>query len=295
MTETPTTARTGIGTAASPDELVTAHLPLVGHAVRATIGRVPRSVDVADLEAAAMLGLVQAARAYDPDRGIPFARFARHRIDGALLDELRARDWASRSVRAGARRMRAAEDEVAGRAGRPATVAETAAAMGCGIRDVERLRDDLHRASLVNLESMVDDGAPFAGPPSKAPGPEADLEHKELLGYLTDAVDLLPARLRAVVVGYFLEGRPMAELAAELEVTESRISQMRAEAVTLLRAALDAHLGAAPAEQAAAPVAPASAAARRRAAYCTAVGAAHDPRARLDLARPPAVPLATAL
>ena len=85
------------------EQLVRSHLPLVNYMVSEIASRIPRHVCRDDLVSAAMAGLAQAARAYDPTRGISFQRFASSRIRGALLDELRSRDWASRSVRAKAR------------------------------------------------------------------------------------------------------------------------------------------------------------------------------------------------
>ena len=81
------------------DELITANIALVGHLVRETMGRVPSHVSRDDLTSAGLTALVQAGRSYDPERGVPFNRYATMRIPGAILDELRRTDWASRSVR----------------------------------------------------------------------------------------------------------------------------------------------------------------------------------------------------
>lgn len=104
----------------------------------------------------------------------------------------------------------------------------------------------------------------------------------ERVGYLHDAVLMLPERLRAVVTRYYFEERPMAEIAAELEVTESRVSQLRAEALTLLKGGLDATLGLGllPAQ-----AGPTGRARRRQEAYYAAVAANSDYRTRLS-ARP---------
>ena len=99
------------------DDLVRRHLPLVGYAVAEMVNKVPRHVSRADLESAGMEGLAQAARSYDLARGIAFDRYASNRIRGALLEELRRRDWASRSVRSRARKVTAASDELTARLG----------------------------------------------------------------------------------------------------------------------------------------------------------------------------------
>src|SRR6476659_9976245 len=100
------TSSTSAPTASGPsmaDELVTSNLPLVGHVVRDTMMRVPGHVDRDDLTSAGLVALVKAGRSFDPERGVPFARYAATRIRGAVLDELRAVDWAPRSVRRRAR------------------------------------------------------------------------------------------------------------------------------------------------------------------------------------------------
>src|SRR5438067_12990675 len=86
------------------DELVRAHLPLVGHLVRELLSRVPAHVSRDDLVSAGMAALAAAAKSYDPARGTSVNAFASVRIRGGLLDELRGLDWASRSVRGRARR-----------------------------------------------------------------------------------------------------------------------------------------------------------------------------------------------
>src|SRR5690606_2124071 len=101
------------------------------------------------------------------------------------------------------------------------------------------------------------------------------VDRAEQMDYLADALQELPDRLRSVIVGYFLEERPMREIAEELGVTESRISQLRGEALVLLRdalaRALEPHLVEPPAD-------PAGVVARRRAAYVAAVAARHAAR-----------------
>src|SRR3954469_26033471 len=100
------------------EQLVREHLPLVHYAVSEMAAKVPRHVSRDDLVSAGMAGLAQAARSFDPARGISFDRYASTRILGALLDELRDRDWASRSVRSKARKMAAATDELTAKLGR---------------------------------------------------------------------------------------------------------------------------------------------------------------------------------
>ena len=142
----------------SEDELVRAHLPLVNQAVGELARRLPSHVNRDDLSSAAMLGLAQAARSWDPDRGVSFERHAANRIRGALLDELRDSDWASRSVRSRARRLQQAGEDLTGRLGRTPTQAELAAELGTDPRTVHKLVGDVHRATVLNYESIVAEG-----------------------------------------------------------------------------------------------------------------------------------------
>jgi RNA polymerase sigma factor for flagellar operon FliA len=216
------------------DELIRKHLPLVGHLVRELLQRLPAHVNRDDLVSAGMPALVTAARAFDPAHGVPFGRYAGSRIRGALLDELRSLDWASRAVRSRARRMETVRQELTATLRRTPTRPELAAALGSSVDDVDSVDDDVQRAMVLSLQGFAvgttDDLVVESGP-----GPEELLLHNERLDYLRAAVDALPERLRAVVDSYFLQERPMAEIAAELGVSESRISQLRAEALVLLR------------------------------------------------------------
>jgi RNA polymerase sigma factor for flagellar operon FliA len=269
---------------ASEADLVRVHLHLAHQAVNELARRLPAHVHRDDLLSAAMLGLAQAARSWDPERGASFERHAATRIRGALLDELRGSDWASRSVRARARRMQQASDELTLRLGRAPTATELATELGTDAGAVHKLVEDVHRATVLNYESIVADGDADDLLPSGEHAPDQLLVDRERRAYLSDAVLALPERLRSVVIGYFYEERPMLEIAAELGVTESRVSQLRAEALILLRDGLNAHLD--PDTLTPEPR-PDGRVAKRRAAYHAAIGARSDFRARLDAAPRP--------
>ncbi|MEO3935400.1 FliA/WhiG family RNA polymerase sigma factor [Dermatophilaceae bacterium Soc4.6] len=256
---------------ASPDDLVTSHMPLVGHIVRETMGRVPAHVSRDDLTSAGMLALVLAARAFDPTRGVPFAGYAATRVRGAILDELRRVDWASRSVRRRARDLDETRNRLAAILGRIPTTAEVASALSVPIEDISRNEGDIARASVLSLEGTENSDGPVLA--STSATPDQVVEHLELLTYLMEAVTELPERLRVVVTEYFLAERPMAEIAADLGVSESRISQIRAEALVLLRTALQRELDPELAEQ---PDANPGCASRRRESYYASVAARHS-------------------
>jgi RNA polymerase sigma factor for flagellar operon FliA len=285
---------------ASEDELVREHLPLVHYAVSEVASRIPRHVSRDDLTSAGMAGLAQAARNYDPERAASFARFAATRIRGAILDELRARDWASRSVRTRARQVNAASDRLTARLGRTPTTKELADNLGTDPGELELLDRDVARSVVLNLEDLSPSGSADGSALAGDLGPDAELLERERRAYLVAAVANLPERLRRVVMGYFFEELPMRVLAAELGVTDSRISQMRSEALLLLRAGMEAQLEPVP-ESAHAPSAAdtdpgrakSSSTSRRRAAYFQAVANHHDFRTRLSPASATLASLAT--
>lgn len=228
--------------ARSEEELIRAHLPLVHYAVAEMAGRVPRHVGRDELVSAGMVGLAQAARAYDADRGIPFSRFASTRIRGALLDELRSRDWASRSVRAKARVVSATTERLSAELGRTPTTAEVADAMGIDASAVQAIAGDVHRAAVLNIDALPFDGRAEEVVLVAEGTPDEAVLADEQRSTLMAAVAALPERLRRVVVGCFFEELPMQVLAEELGVTDSRISQMRTEALALLKDGINSHL-----------------------------------------------------
>lgn len=256
------------------------NLALVEHAVSQLASRLPRHVPRDELVSAAMAGLAQAARGFDATRDIRFDHYASARIRGALLDELRSRDWASRSVRSKARRMSAANEELTGHLGRAPTTDEVADKLGVDRSHVESLAGDVHRSVILNYDSVLADSGADSVLPADEESPDVVLLERERRSYLIDAVAALPERLRHVVIGYFFEERPMQELADELGVSPSRISQMRAEAVTMLRDGIDAHLDP---DLVATVESESPRVARRRAAYVAAVAAGSDFKERLTV------------
>jgi len=226
-----------------PDEsLIAGHLRIVSQIVNRTVGRVPNHVSREELLAAGQAGLVMAARSYDPRRGVPFEHYAARRVRGAVLDELRSTDWASRPVRTAARLLAATTEDLTHRLGRHPTTRERARAAGLTEQGLSHLERDVARAQVVNYEPTAPDG----GMPGELAAPSGDpeshvLEHEQM-SCLGAAIAALPQRLERVVKGYFFEERPVASLAAELGVSESRVSQLRNEALELLRGGLNARL-----------------------------------------------------
>lgn len=265
------------------ERLVRENLALVDYAVNHLLARLPRHVCRDELVSAAMAGLAQAARSFDPDRHTSFDHYAPARIRGALLDELRSRDWASRSVRTKARRMFAATDELTASLGRTPTTPELADKLGMAAKAVTSLTGDVHRSVVLNYESIITDGSGEGTLPADDRSPDMVLLERERRAYLLDAVAALPERLRHVVVGYFFEERSMQELADELGVSASRVSQMRSKAMGLMKDGITSQLD--PEEMGDTGDSPRVA--RRKAAYVEAVAAASTFRDRVSTPRRP--------
>lgn len=270
----------------TPDSarLIEEHLPLVRHIVFQVAVHFPRHVDRDELARAGALGLVEAARRYDESRGVPFDRFAAQRIRGAILDAVRAADWAPRSVRTLARKLEAAEQRLATELGRVPSLREMADDLGITLAELSKLQDRLFRSVVLALEHEVTDDVDEdltlvdVLVDRTAVEPLEELETRELHAYLRDAVELLPERQRLVIVGYFLENRTSLELATFLGVTESRISQLRSEALAMLKEGIERQYD----NPEIAVDEPVGRVAKRKAGYADAIGGASGWKNRLD-------------
>lgn len=270
----------------TPDSarLIEEHLPLVRHIVFQVAVHFPRHVDRDELARAGALGLVEAARRYDEARGVPFDRFAAQRIRGAILDAVRAADWAPRSVRTLARKLEAAEQRLATELGRVPSLREMADDLGITLAELSKLQDRLFRSVVLALEHEVTDDVDEdltlvdVLVDRTAVEPLEELETRELHAYLRDAVELLPERQRLVIVGYFLENRTSLELATFLGVTESRISQLRSEALAMLKEGIERQYD----NPEVSVDEPVGRVAKRKASYADAIGGASAWKSRLD-------------
>jgi RNA polymerase sigma factor for flagellar operon FliA len=270
-----------MGDQVSQTRLIEDHLPLVKHIVFQVAVHFPRHVEREELARAGALGLVEAARRYDESRGVPFDRFAAQRIRGAILDAVRAADWAPRSVRTLARRLDAVEQRLASQLGRVPSAAEMAEELGMTRAELDHLQARMFRSVVLALEHEVtddtDDELTLVDviTDRSAVEPLDELEAREMHAYLRDAVALLPERHRLVIVGYFLEGRTSIDLARFLGVTESRVSQLRSEALLMLKEGIEAQYRPAVAEP------PVGRVARRKATYAAAISTASEWKDRL--------------
>lgn len=270
--------------------LVEAHLPLVRSVVAGVAAHYPRHADREELVQAGTLGLVEAAHRFDASRGVPFERWAALRVRGAVVDAVRALEPASRTTRSAALEITVVRTALEGERGRAPTTGEVADRAGCSIAELSLLDARVHRGVVLSLDADNGNGdeegaslaASLVDEPSRRP--DRVLEQRERSRYLEDAVACLPDRLQDVITSYYLTGETSALLAARLGITESRVSQLRSGALTLMRTGLLA-AGAAGPETAPAAVAVPGA---RQATYASALARRSSFGERLS-ARPAAV------
>ena len=219
---------------------MTEHLPLASFAVNAVASRIslPGHVSREDLLSCAHVALVEVAKRFDPGAGASFATYALARLQGAVLDELRSGDWASRSVRAAARRTDAAADALTVSLGRPPTKDELAASLGVERNDLDALQLDVHRAVMVSIDAEIGADGTSLDLPDTGESPERAVMRGERARYLHEAIRALPDRLDEVIERNFFGDESLSDIAVDLGVTLSRVSQMRARGLTLLHAAM---------------------------------------------------------
>ena len=227
-------AYTSTRSGSEADALVTRHAELVKRIAYHLAGRLPPSVDVADLIQAGMLGLLEAASNYAANRGASFETYAGIRIRGAMIDALRKLDWAPRSVHRKARAVAAAMREVEKETGRDARDQEIAKKLGIGMEEYHAIVQDAASCRLASL----DDAAATATALDEAADPFREVADEGFRAALAQAIDTLPERERLVMSLYYSDGLNLKEIGAVLKVTESRVCQLHGQALMRLKARL---------------------------------------------------------
>jgi RNA polymerase sigma factor FliA len=225
---------------AERDRLVVNHLGLVKKVAVGLVRRLPAQVEMNELIGEGVVGLLDAARRYKPASGVPFEAFAARRVRGSMLDALRAVDTASRRTRRLERGMKVAKTELRQSLGRDPQDAEVADAMGLSRQAFARARKQVERAESMGFvtfeEAFGDDQRALAKAIGYVEeGPDAELERSEVRSQLAQALAQLPERERKVLALYYEEELTMAEIARVLDLSESRISQLRTLALSRLR------------------------------------------------------------
>ncbi len=220
------------------DALVRTHLPLVKRIAHHLLSRLPASVEADDLIQAGLIGLLDAAERFDDTQGAHFDTYATQRVRGAMLDELREADWASRSVRKASRQIESAINNLQQRLKRPPTEIEIAGEMKLGINEYFDLLNDTRGAQLVYYEDLyASDSDDFLDRfvDELAAGPFEMISDLNFKKALTQAVIDLPDREKMLMGMYYEQEMNFKEIGSVLGVSESRVCQLHGQAIARLR------------------------------------------------------------
>jgi RNA polymerase sigma factor FliA len=220
------------GKGGETDALVTRHAELVKRIAYHLAGRLPPSVEVADLIQAGMLGLLEAATHYTANRGASFETYAGIRIRGAMIDALRKLDWAPRSVHRKARAVAAVVRELEKETGRDARDGEIAERLGVSMEDYHSILQDSASCRLTSLDDATAAAAPDLADPFR------EIADEDFRGALAEAIEGLPEREKLVMSLYYGDELNLKEIGAVLKVTESRVCQLHGQALVRLKARL---------------------------------------------------------
>ncbi|HXC38788.1 MAG TPA: RNA polymerase sigma factor FliA [Burkholderiales bacterium] len=227
----------------APDrsECVRRYSPLVKRMAHHLLSRLPPSVQLDDMIQAGMIGLMEAASRYRDDQGAQFETFAARRIHGAMLDELRQNDWLPRGMRKAQRKIESALTSLEQRLGRPPAEPEVAAEMKLSLKDYQALLQEAHGSQLFYYDDFAggdDEHFLDRNKVEGQPDPQQLLHDARFRKSLIKAIEDLPEREKLLMGLYYEQELNFREIGEVLGVTESRVCQLHAQAVTRLRGKL---------------------------------------------------------
>lgn len=200
-----------------------------------------------DLVSAGIMGLLEAMEKYDPSRGIKLNTFSYLRIRGAMIDELRSRDWFPRSARSKAKKIGEVIRKLENKLGRYPDEEEVAAALNMDPEDYLTMLKDYGNLSVLSIEGLSevsgeDRDRIIQYVIDESDDPEQYAEFREIEGVLARELNKLPERQKLVLSLYYLEDLNMKEIAGTMGVTEARICQIHSQAIMNLRATMKKQL-----------------------------------------------------
>ena len=218
------------GSAAKGDDaLVREHASMIDRCARRIAAKAGAPHLADDLWSAGALGLIDAATRFEGGRGVLFTTYAEHRVRGSMLDELRRMDHLPRRMREKSDAIAQTRKRLAQEKGRPAEDEEVARAMDLSLADLAEIEATALPPAVLDLDMI----APF-----DEPGPDEQASRRQQAAQLAAQIARLPERLQTVLGLHYVEGCTYREIAHMLEVSEPRVCQLHAEAVTRLRALL---------------------------------------------------------
>jgi RNA polymerase sigma factor for flagellar operon FliA len=226
--------------------LIRQYQPLVRRLAHHMMAKLPASVEVDDLIQVGLIGLSEALTRFEASQGVQFETFASQRIRGAMLDELRENDWMSRGSRKSQKDIEAAMRRLEHRLGRSPAESEIAAELGMPLADYQHLLGKVRGTQLVYLEDMSrrsedDDTYLDRHVADNEADPLSILKDQRLRQALVTAIKGLPEREQFIMSMYYEQDMNLKEIAAVLDVTESRICQLHSQSIARLRAKMRTH------------------------------------------------------
>ncbi len=226
--------------------LIRQYQPLVRKLAHHMMAKLPANVQVDDLIQVGLIGLSEALSRFEATQGVQFETFATQRIRGAMLDELRENDWVSRGTRKSQKEIEESLRRLEHRLGRSPLESEIAADLGLSLSDYQSLLGKVKGTQLVYLEDMnrgQEDEDSFLD--RHMGDSEADplnmLRDQRLRQALVAAIKNLPEREQYIMSMYYEQDMNLKEIAAVLDVTESRICQLHSQSIARLRAKMRTH------------------------------------------------------
>jgi len=222
--------------------LIAKYLPLVSTAVARLAITLPEHVDRDDLHSVGLVGLLQALRNFDPTCGSSFETYARMRVRGAMLDELRRMDWMPRSLHEKTRKLQNAMWQLEQQLGKTPTDAQMARALKLSVSEYLQLLNEIRPAAFVCLDALNSSDDSDGGSlyevisNAAAENPVEQTSKQELKQVIFERLKELPSIQRKVLALYYVEDLHLREIAEAFNLTESRICQIHAQAILTIRA-----------------------------------------------------------
>ena len=223
--------------ASQPNDNLLDHIGLVKRVALHLKTRLPNFMELEELIQVGTIGLIEAAKSFDESKGVEFEIFARTRIRGAILDQVRKLSYLPRSAMVNIRDHNEASAALSAELGRQPTQSELADFMGKNLEDFHKERTHAYRFQTVSLESQVLEDVEV--PAEEVNEPETELVESQLLEALAESIEILPEREKTIISLYYVEEMNLKEIGAVLEISESRVSQILSSTVKLLRKHMD--------------------------------------------------------
>jgi RNA polymerase sigma factor for flagellar operon FliA len=230
----------GVEEPSTKEEMILRHLDLVKYIALRLAPRLPGDISVDDLFNSGIIGLMDAIDKFDPSQQIQFKTYAKIRIKGAMLDEMRAMDWIPRSLRQKSSGLEHTFAALEKKLGRPPADEEVAGELGVSLDDYFKLLDEIKSMSVLPMEILdaLQETQTEGQLGLHGENPLQSIYRQQIRQRLAEAISSLSKNEQLVLSLYYYEELTMKEIGVILGYTESRISQLHTKAVLRLRSRL---------------------------------------------------------